>query len=113
MFVLKLPDRTIKFRSISDSFDNPYRKNVEKKNYVLPSINTKYSVSEKANIRFAASQTITRPVLMEVLPIQFVNPDGTVETGNGDLQDTKKRKCRFKIRILLRQKRYGCCCCLW
>ena len=82
-------DRTIQFRSISDSFDDPYRKNIEKKNYILPSINTKYTVNEKANVRLAASQTITRPVLMEVLPIQFVNPDGTVETGNGDLQDTK------------------------
>jgi len=97
-------DRTIKFRSISDSFDNPYRKNVEKKNYILPSINTKYSVSEKANIRFAASQTITRPVLMEVLPIQFVNPDGTVETGNGDLQDTQNVNVDLKYEFFSDKK---------
>ena len=82
-------ERTINFRELSDSFDNPYRKNVEKKNYMLPSINTKYTVNEKSNIRLAASQTVTRPVLMEVLPVQFVNPDGTVETGNRDLKDTE------------------------
>ena len=82
-------ERTINFRELSDSFDNPYRKNVEKKNYLLPSINTKYTVNEKSNIRLAASQTVTRPVLMEVLPVQFVNPDGTVETGNRDLKDTE------------------------
>jgi outer membrane receptor protein involved in Fe transport len=86
---LETSDRNIKFRPISVSFDDPYSKLIEKKNYFLPSVNTKYSVTDKANIRFAASQTITRPVLMEVLPVQFVNPDGTVETGNSNLTDTE------------------------
>lgn len=97
-------NRTIKYREISDSFDNPYRKNIEKKNYILPSINTKYSVSEKANIRLAASQTITRPVLMEVLPIQYVNPDNTVETGNRDLQDTQNINVDLKYEFFSEKK---------
>lgn len=97
-------NRTINYREISDSFDNPYRKNIEKKNYILPSINTKYSVSEKANIRLAASQTITRPVLMEVLPIQYVNPDNTVETGNRDLQDTQNINVDLKYEFFSEKK---------
>lgn len=92
----EVSDRTIKYRDISDSFTNPYRKITETKNYILPSVNTKYAVTEKANLRFAASQTITRPVLMEVLPIQFVNPDGTVETGNRNLEDTKNTNVDLK-----------------
>lgn len=97
-------NRTINYREISDSFDNPYRKNIEKKNYILPSINTKYSVSEKENIRLAASQTITRPVLMEVLPIQYVNPDNTVETGNRDLQDTQNINVDLKYEFFSEKK---------
>lgn len=89
-------DRTIKYRTLSDPFTSPYRKITETKNYILPSVNTKYTLTEKANLRFAASQTITRPVLMEVLPIQFVNPDGTVETGNSSLQDTKNTNADLK-----------------
>lgn len=92
----EVSDRTIKYRDISDSFTSPYRKLTETKNYILPSVNTKYAVTEKANIRLAASQTITRPVLMEVLPIQFVNPDGTVETGNRNLEDTKNTNVDLK-----------------
>jgi outer membrane receptor protein involved in Fe transport len=97
-------DRTIKFRSISDSFDSPYRKNVEKKNYILPSINTKYAVSEKANLRFAASQTITRPVLMELLNVQLVNPDGTVTLGNKDLLDTQNLNADLKYEFFSDKK---------
>lgn len=97
-------DRTIKYRTISDSFDNPYSKLLQKKNYILPSINTKYAISEKANIRFAASQTITRPVLMEVLPIQYVNPDGTVETGNPNLKDSENINLDLKYEFFSDKK---------
>ncbi|WP_313806317.1 TonB-dependent receptor [Flavobacterium sp.] len=97
-------DRTIKYRDISDSFTNPYRKITETKNYILPSVNTKYTLTDKANLRFAASQTITRPVLMEVLPVQFVNPDGTVERGNSSLEDTKNINVDLKYEFFTDKK---------
>ncbi|NJM78636.1 MAG: TonB-dependent receptor [Flavobacterium sp.] len=97
-------DRTIRFRSISDTFTSPFRKNNEKKNYFLPSINSKYTLNEDSNLRFAASQTITRPVLMEVLPVQIVNPDGTVETGNGDLKDTENINIDIKYEFFSKNK---------
>ncbi len=75
-------NRVIKYRSPGDSFGDSYRSNKEDKLDFLPSINAKYLVNDKTNIRFAGSKTITRPTTMELLPIQYVNPDGTVELGN-------------------------------
>jgi outer membrane receptor protein involved in Fe transport len=84
-------DRILKYRKLSegDITTDPYRKEQVKKNYFLPSVNSKYKLNEKSNLRFAASQTITRPVLMELLPIQIVNPNGKVTLGNKDLKDTQ------------------------
>lgn len=84
-------DRVLKYRKLSegDITTDPYRKEQVKKNYFLPSVNSKYKLNEKSNLRFAASQTITRPVLMELLPIQIVNPNGKVTLGNKDLKDTQ------------------------
>jgi len=39
--------------------------------YFLPSLSLKYKLSEKANLRFAASQTYTLPQFKERAPIQF------------------------------------------
>ena len=76
-------DRTIKYRRIGEAaFTVPYRLNKQNELSILPSINAKYSINEKSNLRFAASKTMTRPTTSELLPIQYVNPDGTVELGN-------------------------------
>jgi outer membrane receptor protein involved in Fe transport len=64
--------RETKYRT-QGSFDDPYKKIIKDKLYILPSINAKYLVTEKANIRFAASQTYSRPVIMEAYPIEYIN----------------------------------------
>ncbi|MEO6175541.1 MAG: TonB-dependent receptor [Flavobacterium circumlabens] len=64
------------------SFDDPYKVQSVDKTDFLPSLNTKYLVNENSNVRFAASKTITRPVIMESYPLEFVNPDSTIEQGN-------------------------------
>ena len=74
-------NRETKYRE-PGSFDDPYKKLKVAKVDILPSLNMKYIVNEKSNLRFAASKTITRPVLMEAYPLEFVNLDGTVENGN-------------------------------
>jgi outer membrane receptor protein involved in Fe transport len=66
----------------SGSFEDPFTKKKVEKTDLLPSLNTKYILNEKSNLRFAASKTITRPVIMESYPLEFVNPDGTIEQGN-------------------------------
>lgn len=80
--------REIEFRKIGASFGDPFEVFSDEKLNFLPSLNVKYSVNETNNVRFAASKTLTRPASMELLPIQYVNPDGTVELGNYPLART-------------------------
>ncbi|MCG2610090.1 TonB-dependent receptor [Flavobacterium sp. SM15] len=74
-------DRTTKYKEIG-SFDDPYKKINKDKIYILPSVNSKYAINETMNLRFAASQTYTKPVIMESYPLQIVNPDNTTIQGN-------------------------------
>jgi outer membrane receptor protein involved in Fe transport len=103
---LETSDRVLKYRDLeeSEAFDDPYIKDQVKKNYILPAINTKYKLNTKSNLRFAASQTITRPVLMELLPVQLVNPDGNVTLGNKDLLDTQNLNVDFKYEFFSDKK---------
>lgn len=74
-------NRTILYRE-NGAFDDPYLKLDNSKSYVLPAASVKYALTEKANLRFAAGQTYTKPVLIESLAITYINPDGTSVSGN-------------------------------
>ena len=80
--------REIKFRNFSSTFNTPFLKFSDDKIDLLPSVNTKYSINDKSNLRFAASKTITRPASAELLPIEYLNADGTVVLGNFPLART-------------------------
>jgi outer membrane receptor protein involved in Fe transport len=77
-------NRDIRYRTLG-SFSDPYLRLTFDKNYVLPSINLKYAAAERTNIRFAASKNYTKPVIMEIIPISYINGDGTIVQGNQDL----------------------------
>ncbi|MGL2965135.1 TonB-dependent receptor domain-containing protein [Flavobacterium sp. XGLA_31] len=77
-------NRDIRYRPLGN-FSAPYDKLKTDKDYVLPSINVKYAATERANIRFAASKNFTKPVIMEIIPISYINGDGTIVQGNPDL----------------------------
>ncbi|WP_281323178.1 TonB-dependent receptor [Flavobacterium aestivum] len=77
-------NRDTKYKT-SGSFTDPFITKKDDKTDFLPSFNTRYILNEKSNLRFAASKTITRPVIMESYPLEFVNPDGTIEQGNPSL----------------------------
>lgn len=91
--------REIKYRPISASIDDAYTKNKQEEIDLLPSANLKYALNEKNNIRFAISKTIVRPVTMELLPIQFVNPDATVVLGNQDLKNSESYNLDLKYEL--------------
>ncbi|RVT78377.1 TonB-dependent receptor [Flavobacterium sufflavum] len=74
-------NREIKYR-FNGSFDDPFLKKNFDKNYFLPALNIKYAIVERANLRFAASKNYTKPVTMEVIPISYINGDGTSVQGN-------------------------------
>jgi TonB-dependent receptor len=91
--------RELKFRPITDPINSPFRKQEYNKLDILPSVNAKYKLSEKSNIRMAVGKTITRPVLMEAIPIQYVNADGTTERGNQNLVNSENYNADIKFEI--------------
>jgi outer membrane receptor protein involved in Fe transport len=101
---LENSDRIIKFRPISASITDPYSKLNNNELYVLPSLNAKYSLNEKNNLRFATSKTITRPVTMEVLPITYINADGTAIIGNSNLKDSENINVDVKYELFPNNK---------
>ena len=91
-------ERETKYRE-QGSFDKPFIKINKNKVYLLPSLNVKYEVTEKANIRFAASQTYTRPVIMEAYPIEYINADGTSTKGNPFLVNSENVNVDLKYEL--------------
>ena len=47
----------------------------------------------------SGSQTITRPVIMELLPITYISADGTSVLGNKDLVDSENTNVDFKYEL--------------
>jgi TonB-dependent receptor len=54
---------------------------------VLPSVNLKYKLNEKTNLRASYYEAINRPSFFEIVPYRVVNEDFT-EAGNPDLKHT-------------------------
>jgi outer membrane receptor protein involved in Fe transport len=81
------------------SFDDPFQKLTYDNMYILPSLNMKYLLTEKSNIRFAASKTYTRPVVMESFPLSYINPDGTSTQGNSALKNSDNYNVDFKYEL--------------
>jgi outer membrane receptor protein involved in Fe transport len=91
--------RDLKYRLIVDPIGSAYRKSLYEKLDFLPSLNLKYLMTEDSNIRFAASRTITRPVLFETLPLTYINADGTSERGNENLVNSTNTNVDIKYEI--------------
>jgi TonB-dependent receptor len=85
-----------KYRTLGSALD-PYKKIKVTNSYFLPSLNTKYAVSEKTNIRLAVSKTYTKPVIMESFPLSYVNADGTGIQGNPLLVNSDNYNGDLKI----------------
>lgn len=66
----------------------------------LPSVNLVYSLNEKTNFRFSASQTVTRPNFRELAPFSFYDFSlSAAVVGNPDLVRTKITNLDFKYEI--------------
>lgn len=96
--------REIKYRELGDPFGSKFRTQTDDKLDILPSVNTKYKLNENSNLRLSLSKTITRPVAMELLPINYINPDGTSESGNPDLLNSDNYNVDFKYEIFPNNK---------
>ncbi len=92
-------DREIKHRLSGSIINSPYSKISDKKLHILPSVNAKYELNEKSNLRFSGSKTITRPITMELLPSTYISPDGTSKVGNPNLKDSDNYNIDFKYEL--------------
>jgi outer membrane receptor protein involved in Fe transport len=96
--------REIKYRDQGDPFGSAYRKKTDENLDFLPSLNAKYALNEKSNLRGSIAKTITRPVAMELLPINYINPDGTSVSGNENLLNSDNYNVDFKYELFPNNK---------
>jgi len=52
---------------------------------ISPALNVRYAASEKTNLRFSFSKTLTLPEFKEIAPFEYNDPTGRVTSGNIDL----------------------------
>lgn len=65
------------------------KENKEKiRDLFLPSVSIKKALNNKNNLRFAFSKTVTRPVLIETMDIDYINPDNETIRGNPNIENS-------------------------
>lgn len=89
--------KEIRYRDIGSSFNSPFKIFEIDQLDILPSVNVKFAMTDRTNLRLAASKTITRPVLIETMPIQYINADGTSERGNERLENSQNYNADLKF----------------
>jgi len=96
--------REIKYREQGDPFGSAYRLKSDDKLDILPSINAKRILNDNSNLRVSLAKTITRPVAMELLPINYINADGTSESGNQNLMNSENYNVDLKYELFPNNK---------
>lgn len=79
-----------------ESLDDPYK---FQRFFVLPNLNMRYSLTDKSNLRLAASKTYTKPKNIEVVNITRQNSLGDLIQGNPDLKNSDNYNLDLKYEI--------------
>ncbi|TDW45876.1 TonB-dependent receptor-like protein [Flavobacterium sp. 270] len=95
---LESTTKETKYRGLG-SFDSAFNISKYDNFYILPSLNLKYLMNENSNLRFAASKTYTKPVIMESFPITYQNADGTSVQGNPLLKNSDNYNVDLKYEL--------------
>ena len=65
------------------------KENLDKvRDLFLPSLSIKKTLNNKNNLRFSFSKTVTRPVLIETMPIEYISPDNVSIIGNQNIKSS-------------------------
>ena len=83
----------IRYYELSADHPNEIVKN---KDYFLPSLSIKKALNSKSNLRFSFSKTLTRPVLIELMPITYINPDNSQIQGNPNVKNSENYNVDLK-----------------
>lgn len=85
--------RIIRYNKPGDS----HRLNLaNNKNYFLPSVSIKKALNNRNNLRLSFSKTVTRPILIETMPIDYINPDNTSVRGNENINNSENYNIDLK-----------------
>ncbi|MBQ0734649.1 TonB-dependent receptor [Aquimarina celericrescens] len=88
-------EQNIFFRNPQDLETNPFEQAQIDETFILPSLDLKYVLNERSNLRFAASKTVTLPKFTEVAP--FLYEDVTESTlGNTALKNSDNYNADLK-----------------
>lgn len=79
------------------SITDPYYSHIRNQNFFLPSLSVKYAQNQKINWRFSLSKTITRPILIEYIPLTYINPDNENILGNKNLTNSENFNADLKF----------------
>lgn len=102
---LEQSKQVINFKTLRNGFGKEDFQTAEIDTFnVFPSLGFKYTPKEKTNLRFATSQTITRPKFTEVAPFLRQNREGDQEQGNPLLQNAYSYNADIKYET---SKNYG------
>jgi len=64
--------------------------------FFLPSLSVKKALNTKNNLRFSFSKTVTRPVLIETMPIKYISPDNVSILGNPQIKTSNNYNADLK-----------------
>ena len=75
----------VQYKQLRNLLSDPYQVKEYDTLNVLPSMSLRYSLTEKSNLRFAVSQTVSRPNFRELAPFQYQDQSRRLYEGNADL----------------------------
>lgn len=81
-------NQLIRYKKLGDLFSGAPRIATYDTLVVLPSLSLKYALTEKSNVRMAASQTVSRPGMKELSPFQFQDQSNVLFEGNPNLYNS-------------------------
>lgn len=88
-----------RYKELSQSVNDKFSSITRNQYYFLPSLSVKKAIDNKTNLRFSASKTITRPILIEYMPITYINPNNENILGNTKLTNSENYNFDLKYEV--------------
>ncbi|MBB3700804.1 TonB-dependent receptor [Flammeovirga yaeyamensis] len=96
----EIGEQYVMYKMQGDLIADPYREDSYSSVEFLPSFNLKYSLDDRSNMRFAASKTITRPGMRELIPFEYQTVvGGEAIIGNPNLKNAQNYNVDLKYEI--------------
>lgn len=97
---MEISEQNVYYKKLQDPYASPFKVSTLEAIDFFPAIHMKYTVNEKSNLRFAASQTISRPEFKEMAPFLYVEIFGGSQIlGNENLTNAYNYNVDVKYEI--------------